>query len=76
MATRSAALPIERRYLLKAWLTVGAIVLGAVLVIAIALSAVGSQPGGSGGVRPPAGSSVEYQPQPIVVNGTVCGQCR
>ena len=77
MATRSAALPIERSYLTKAWFAVAAVVLVAVAVITLALAMTGSGPAGGTSVDPvPDYGPVEVQHQPIVVNGTVCGQCR
>jgi cell division septation protein DedD len=77
MATRSASLPIERSYLTKAWLAVAAVVLVAVAVITIALAMAGSAPAGSTSVDPvPDYGPVEMQREPIVVNGTLCGQCR
>ena len=76
MATRSANLPIERTYLARAWLAVTAIVLVAVIVtIAVALGR--STPAGGTGLRPVSDfGPVTTQNEPIVVNGSVCGQCR
>ncbi len=76
MSTRTASLPIERGYLLKAWFVVAGIVLAATVAIVIALSA-GSTPAGGTGPEPVS----DFGPsngthQPILVNGTVCGQCR
>ena len=77
MATRSAALPIERNYLRKAWFAVAAIVLVGVAVVTLALATTGSAP--AGGTDPPPVKDfgpVQVQHEPIVVNGTVCVQCR
>ena len=76
MSTRTASLPIERSYLLRAWFVVAGVVLAATVAVAIALSA-GSSP--AGGTSPEPVS--DYGPssgvhQPIVIDGTVCGQCR
>ena len=75
MGTMSAALPVERSYLLKAWLVVVAIVVVAATSIALGLSTVGAEP--AGGTDPsPAGGSTSVARGPIWVNGAVCGQCR
>jgi len=80
MSTRSATLPVERSYLLKAWFAVATIVLIAAAVIALALSSTGSAP--AGGTSPKDVPAVaDFGPtkgthEPIVVNGNVCGQCR
>lgn len=77
MATSGAALPIERNYLAKAWLAVAAILLVAIAVTTIVLGAVRSAPAGGTFVGPvPDVGPVTAQDEPIVVNGTVCGQCR
>ncbi len=77
MATRSAALPIERNYLAKAKVFVAALVLAAVVAITLAFAMTGSTPAGGTGLEPVSDQgSVEVQHQPIVVNGNVCGQCR
>ncbi len=76
MATRSAALPIERNYLAKAWFVVAAVVLVAVTAITIALAG-GSGPAGGSTVDPVRDyGPVDVQQQSIEVNGSVCGQCR
>jgi hypothetical protein len=77
MATRSASLPIERTYLAKAWLAVTAIVLVAAVVVTIAVALGRSTPAGGTGLGPvPDFGPVTVQNEPIVVNGSVCGQCR
>ena len=77
MATRSAALPIERSYLAKAWLAVAAIILVVAAAVSIALAATGSTPAGGTGLKPVTDyGPVEVQHGPIAVNGDVCGQCR
>jgi len=82
MSTRTAALPIERRYLLRAWIVVSAIVIGATVVIAIALTAGNAAPAGSTMRTDTPGAIVDYGPAttsngPIVFDdGTVCAQCR
>ena len=77
MATRSASLPIEQIYLATARLAVLAIVLVAALVMTIAVALGRSTPAGGTG----SGSVRDYGPvtvhnEPLVVNGSVCGQCR
>lgn len=76
MATRSANLPIETKYLARAWFVLAAILLAAVTVAIMALAARSTPAGGTrlGPVRDygPA----QGQGAPIVVNGSVCGQCR
>ena len=77
MSTRSAALPVERSYLLKAWLVVAAIVIVSATAIALALATADAGSAGGTDPRPVADSgpsSVTHEP--IVVNGFVCGQCR
>jgi hypothetical protein len=77
MATRSATLPIERSYLVKAWFAVAAIVVLAVAVVTIALAATTSFPAGGTDLRKLSGAGqVHVGYEPIVVNGNVCGQCR
>jgi len=77
MATKSATLPIERSYLLKAWLAVAAIVILAATVVTLALAATSSAPAGGTGIRPVRDfGPTQTQPEQIVVNGNVCGQCR
>jgi hypothetical protein len=77
MATRSANLPIERGYLMRAWLIVAAILLVAVAVVTIVLGATRSPPAGGTLLGPvPDYGPVTVQNEPIVVNGSVCGQCR
>ena len=77
MSSRSAALPVERSYLVKAWFAVAAIVVVAATVIALALTSSGS--GSTTTPRNgPAVSDIGVQDPdgPIVVNGSVCRQCR
>ena len=82
MSTGTAALPIERRYLLRAWIVVSAIVIAAAAVIAITLTAGSTAPAGSTMKTDTTGRIVNYGAAttnhgPIVLdNGTVCGQCR
>ena len=77
MATTGAALPTERRYLTRAWFAMAAVVLMAATAITLSLALTGNDP--AGGTRPAPVKDygpVEVQNEPIVVNGTVCGQCR
>ena len=77
MATHSMSLPIERRYLAKARLTVTAIVLVAAVIVTIALALGRATPAGGTGLGPVSDyGPVTVQNQPVVVNGSVCGQCR
>lgn len=80
MSTRSATLPVERSYLLKAWFAVATIVLIAAAVIVLALSTAGTQPvGGTSPKDAPAVADLgpaKKTYEPIVVNGNLCGQCR
>lgn len=75
MSTRTAALPMERSYLLKAWLVVAAIVIVAATVVALGLGQTTKAAGS--GIAPvkdfgPASTSHG----PIMVGDDVCGQCR
>jgi hypothetical protein len=77
MSTRSAALPVERGYLLRAWLVVAGIVIVAATAISLALAFSGAEPAGRtdpGPVADDGRPSVTHRP--IYVNGVVCGQCR
>ena len=79
MSTRTANLPIERSYLLKAWLVVAAIVVAAAIVIVLGVVKT-SEATKSGGV-PGIAKVVDYGPpkvshEPIIVNGNPCQQCR
>ena len=77
MATRSASLPIERTYLARAWLAVTAIVLVAAVVVTIAVALGRSAPAGGTDLGPVSDyGPITVQDEPIVVNGSVCGQCR
>ncbi len=77
MATRSASLPIERTYLSRAWLVVTGILLVAVVIVTIAVAIGRSTPAGGTGLGPVSDyGPVTVQNEPIVVNGSVCGQCR
>ena len=82
MSTRTAALPIERRYLVRAYAVVSAIVLAATIVVALALTAGRGEPAGEGLRTDTTGRIVDYgpatkNPGPIVFDdGTVCAQCR
>jgi len=81
MSTRTAALPIERRYLVRAWLVVVAVVIAA-SIVAVALAASRGDPAGSQLRTDTTGRIADYGPVtsqhgPIVLDdGTVCGQCR
>ncbi|HET7236404.1 MAG TPA: hypothetical protein VFK59_08225 [Actinomycetota bacterium] len=76
MATRGAALPIERSYLLKAWFAVAAIVIVAAVVVSAALATRSTPAGGTD--LPPVKDfgPVSVQYEPTVVSDNVCGQCR
>jgi hypothetical protein len=82
MSTRTASLPIERRYLLRAWIVVSAIVIAATVVVVFALTAGRAEPAGANLKTDTTGRIVDYGPAtkfpgPMVLpNGTVCGQCR
>lgn len=76
MATTGAALPIERSYLVKAWFAVAAFVIAAAVIVSMALA---TRTAPAGGTQPPPVRDfgpVSTQYEPILVNGTVCGQCR
>lgn len=76
MATRGATLPIESQYLARAWFVLVAILLAAATVVTMAVAARSTPAGGTGlGPVRDFGPARE-QGAPIVVNGTVCGQCR
>ena len=76
MATRSANLPIESHYLARAWLVLAAILLVAATVVTMALTARSAPAGGTGLGPVRDFGPAQEQGAPIVVNGTVCGQCR
>jgi hypothetical protein len=77
MATRSASLSIEGTYLAKARLAVMAIVLAAAVVLTIALALSRSTPAGGTGLGPVRDHRpVTVHNEPLVVSGSVCGQCR
>jgi hypothetical protein len=77
MATRSASLPIEQTYLARARLAVLAIVLVAAVVVTIAIALGRSTPAGGTGSGPLRDDGpVRVHNEPLVVNGSVCGQCR
>jgi hypothetical protein len=76
MSTRSAALPVERSYLLKAWLVVAAIVIVAATAIALGLASAGNG-AGDGIRRSPVGTVPGTDNHaPLVIDGELCGQCR
>ena len=76
MATRSASLPIEQTYLARARLAVVAILLMAA-VVTMAMAVGRSTPAGGTGVGPVRDfGRVTDHHEPLVVNGSVCGQCR
>lgn len=77
MATRSASLPIEQTYLARARLAVLAIVLVAAVVVTIAIALGRSTPAGGTGSGPVRDDGpIRVHIEPLVVNGSVCGQCR
>jgi len=77
VATRSASLPIEQTYLARARLAVLAIVLVAAVVVTIAIALGRSTPAGGTGSGPLRDDGpVRVHNEPLVVNGSVCGQCR
>ncbi len=77
MATRGAALPIERGYLTKAWFAVAAVVLMAAAAVILSLALTGNAPAGGTSPEPVKDyGPVQVQNEPVVVNGTECGQCR
>ena len=77
MATRSASLPIEQTYLARARLAVLAIVLVAAVVVTIAIALGRPTPAGGTGSGPLRDDGpVRVHNEPLVVNGSVCGQCR
>jgi hypothetical protein len=77
MATTGAALGTERGYLTRAWFAVVGVVLVAAAAIAITLAMTGRAPaGGTSPIPVKDYGPVEMQQGPIVVDGTVCGQCR
>jgi hypothetical protein len=77
MATRSASLPIEQTYLARARLAVLAIVLVAAVVVTIAIALGRSTPAGGTGSGPARDDGpVGVHNEPLIVNGSVCGQCR
>jgi hypothetical protein len=70
-------LPIERTYLSRAWLAVTGILLVAVVIVTIAVALGRSTAAGGTGLGPVSDyGPVTVQNEPIVVNGSVCGQCR
>jgi hypothetical protein len=76
MATRSASLPIEQTYLARARLAVVTIVLVAAAVVTIALAVGRSTPAGGTGVGPVRDFGPVTVHESLVVNGSLCGQCR
>ena len=77
MATRSASLPMEQTYLARARLAVVAILLVAAVIVTIAVAIGRSTPAGGIGVGPVRDfGPVTAHHEPLVVNGSVCGQCR
>ena len=77
MATRSASLPIEQTYLARARLAVVAILLVAAVIVTMAMVVGRSTPAGGTGVGPVRHfGPVTVHHEPLVVNGSVCGQCR
>jgi hypothetical protein len=77
MATRGASLLIEQTYLAKARLAVMAIVVVAAMVVTIAVGLGRSTPAGGTGLGPVRDyGPVTVHNEPLVVNGSFCGQCR
>jgi len=77
MATRSASLPIEQTYLARARLAVVSILVVAAVVVTIAVALGRSIPAGGTGPGPVRDEGpVTVNHEPLVVNGSVCGQCR
>jgi hypothetical protein len=76
MATGSANLPIESQYLARAWFVLAAILLAAATVVTMALAARSTAAGGTGLGPVRDNGPAQEQGAPIVVKGTVCGQCR
>jgi hypothetical protein len=77
MATRSASLPIEQTYLARAWLAVVAILVVAAVVVTIAVALGRKTPAGGTGPGPVRDyGPVTVNHEPLVVSGSVCGQCR
>ena len=84
MSTRTAALPIERRYLARASVAVSAIVIAATAVVVMTVSFSGGPAAGEGARTDVTGRISEvadYGPPsgthgPIQVNGAACGRCR
>ena len=77
MATRSASLPIEQTYLARARLAVMTIVLVAAAVVTILVAVGRSTPAGGTGVGPVRDfGPVTVHHEPLVVNGSLCGQFR
>jgi hypothetical protein len=76
MATRSANLPIESRYLVRAWLVLAAVLVMAAAVVTLSLAARSAPAGGTGLSPVRDFGPAREQGAPILVNGSVCGQCR
>jgi len=76
MATRSANLPIESRYLARAWVVLAAVLVIAAAIVTLSLAARSAPAGGSGLGPIRDFGPARGQSQPILVNGSVCGQCR
>lgn len=84
MSARTAALPIERRYLVRVWFVVSAIVIAAAVLVAVTVTFSGRPAAGEGARTNVTGQISEvpdYGPPigtrgPIEVSGMSCGQCR
>lgn len=82
MSTRTAALPVERDYLSRAWLVVAAIVIVAATLIGLAIMrSDGGTEAGTSKTVDPSGQIVDYGPPTVThgglfINGRLCGQCR
>jgi hypothetical protein len=77
MATKGAAISVEQGYLTRMWFAVATVVLVAIAAIALSFALTGNSPAGGTSLPPVKDyGPVEVQQEPVVVNGTVCGQCR
>lgn len=79
MSTRTANLRIEQSYLAKAWLVVAAIVIAAAAVITLGVlktSDAATTPGLPRVTQVQDYGPTRPAPDPIVINGVTCQQCR
>ncbi len=82
MSTKSGALPIERRFLRRAWLVVVGVAVALAVALILAIALAGSNEAGTTGTKAPGtsqdvkvGQPASRPHGPIMVNGNVCGQC-